>query len=76
MRYRDFNGMTFSGHGPVGVVQDMQRYAWLVASKGEYMRDVAQRVAELTGGAVQVDVTGARAFLASLVEANFLKEEA
>ena len=78
MRYVDtVTGDEFRGRTPRDVVLKMKDAAWLgLKGKGAYMREVADRCAQLSvEGSPLIDSRTPESFLASLVEANFLRKE-
>lgn len=72
------SGATFIGEGFTGVVRDMRDAAWMVAPKRTYMREVAERILDMTARRRKPTViryrSGAQAFLEDLVEAGYLTE--
>lgn len=77
-RYVDtVSGATFEGEGYAGVIRDMRNAAWLLVPKRSYMREVSERIADLTsrrrGGPDRIRwQSGAEAFIEDLVTAGFL----
>lgn len=66
------DGATFSGETPEAVVKQMQADDWSAPpKKREYMIEVADRIAEMTGKTVRADA-GATAFLHDLTVAGFV----
>lgn len=77
MRYADtMTGDEFAGRTPRDVVLKMKEAAWMgPQGKGAYMREVAARCAQLNVAGAEVDPRTPESFLASLVEAGFLRKD-
>jgi len=71
LRYKDAQGVVFTGRTPAAVVRQMRARSWHTRNKRSFMRGVSKRLAVLgTRGTAHQNC---RDFLASLVSSGWLK---